>query len=136
MKKKGTFRKIGGIILGGLAGLSLSSSVLPTILGTMAGQDSFYVRWMFGEYAAVSAAVWAVAGWTVARIGMLRVSAVLFSVVGLATGILLCVYGLGTESKLLLVSGAGGLGYGLIGGLLLGNVLRDRGDSMDVDIKG
>ncbi len=113
-----------GAILGGFAGLSLTSSVLPTIVSTLGGGDSFFIRWALSDYAAHTTLLWAVGGWSVAKVGIPRAGAVILGVVGLCSGLLLGGVALGTQATLLLTTGLGGGAYGVLGGLLLGGMLR------------
>lgn len=130
MIKKRWFRLTLGVVLGGFAGLSLTTSILPMVVSTVLGIESFFVRWSLGGYAAHSTLVWAFAGWVAARTGLPRISPILFGLLGLASGFLLAYAGLGTEIKTLAICAVGAASYGVIGGLLLGSVLASPSEEI------
>lgn len=113
-----------GVILGGAAGLSFNSSILPMAISTLGSTDSFFVRWALGEYAAYMTLLWAIGGWAVAKTGIPKAGAVILGIVGVASGLFLCYLALGTEMSLLLISAIAGGVYGLVGGALLGRILQ------------
>ncbi|WP_432822921.1 hypothetical protein [Trichloromonas sp.] len=123
MIKKWWFRYTLGTVLGGFAGLSLSSSVLPSVVSSVVEVESFFIRYALGDYAVHAALVWAFAGWVVAKTGVPKIAPIILGAVGLGSGFLLGYVGFGIESNLIIVCGVAGGGYGVIGGLLLGNVL-------------
>ncbi len=136
MIKKNWFRLTLGTILGGFAGLSLTTSVLPLSLSLATGAESFFVRWTLGEYAAHSALIWAVGGWAVGKVGFPKAGALILALVGLASSLILCGIALGTDVKILVTAGLAGTFYGFIGGLLLGTVLQKPAAEEDVPTAG
>ena len=123
-------RAIGATILGSMAGLSLTTTIIPTALTTMLGMDTYLSRWGLGGFAVYSMMAWAVGGWAAQRSGNNILGAIILGLVGLSTGLLFTAVGLGAETNLLLTGGGAGLLYGTVGGLILADALR----SPDVDI--
>jgi hypothetical protein len=119
------FRAIGATILGGFAGLSLTTTIIPTAMTTMLGMDTFSGRWGLGGFAIYSMMAWAVGGWAARKTGNKILGAIILGIVGLVTGLVFTGFGLGTEMNLLLTGGGAGLLYGAIGGLILTDALRN-----------
>jgi hypothetical protein len=133
IKSKG-IRLLLGTILGGFAGLSMTSSVLPTVLAMMGIGDSIFNRWILADYAAHSTLVWAVGGWAVVKMDNPKFGSLILGLVGAVSGALLMYVGFGQDQQqveLMLAGGVTGAGYGAIGGLLLGTVLRGPGEPAD-----
>ena len=118
-------RSVGATILGAFAGLSLTSNVIPSALSLMGSMDSFSARWGLGGYAVYSVLAWAVGGWAVQRTGDKKLGAIVLGSVGLATGLLFTGIGLGTEMNVILTGSVAALLYGAIGGMIIGDALRD-----------
>lgn len=119
------FRAIGATLLSSFAGLSLTSNVIPSAISFSGAMDSFSARWGLGGFAVYSMMAWAVGGWAVQKTGDKRLGAIILGLVGLATGLLFTGMGIGTELKLLMVGGGAALLYGGIGGMIIGDALRD-----------
>lgn len=124
MINKRWLRLILGAILGGCAGLSLTTTILPLALSVAGLKEDFMVRWDLGGYAAHSVLVFAFGGWLVARIGSNRLGPVLLGAIGIACGgaLGLVVYPGELEWAMFMAVAAGA--YGAIGGLLLGLILQ------------
>lgn len=120
---KKILRLAGGVILGGFAGLSLTSSVLPGALSVAAQLDSFFVRWKLSDFAAHTSLVWAIGGWAVVKTGIPRAGALILGLLGLVSGALLAMGSFGNDLKLIALSALAAGFYGAIGGMLLGRVL-------------
>jgi len=118
------FRAIGATVLGSFAGLSLTTTIIPTGLTTMVGMDTFSARWGLGGFAVYSMMAWAVGGWAVQRTGNKWLGAITLGFVGLVTGLLFTGVGIGTEMNILMTGGGAGLLYGAVGGLIIGDALR------------
>jgi hypothetical protein len=119
------FRSVGATVLGGFAGLSLTTNVIPSSLSLIGLTDSFSARWGLGGYAVYSVMAWAVGGWAVQRTGDKKLGAIVLGIVGLITGMVFTGVGIGTEINVLLTGGGGALLYGAIGGMIIGDALRD-----------
>ncbi len=118
------FRAIGAAVLSSFAGLSLTTTIIPTAMETMGVMDSFSARWDLGGFAVYSMMAWAVGGWAVHRSGNKWLGAMILGFVGLVTGLLFTGVGIGTEMSLLLTGGGAALLYGTVGGLIIGDALR------------
>ncbi len=118
-------RAVGATILGACAGLSLTSNVIPSALSLTGNMDSFSARWGLGGFAVYSMMSWAVGGWAVQRTGDKKLGAIVLGSVGLATGLLFTGIGIGTEMNILLTGGGAALLYGAVGGMIVGDALRD-----------
>ncbi|MHB8121391.1 MAG: hypothetical protein ACYDG4_04475 [Desulfuromonadaceae bacterium] len=118
-------RSVGATILGGFAGLSLTANVIPSAMRLMGTMDTFSARWGLGGYAVYSIMAWAVGGWAVQRTGDKKLGAIILGTVGLVTGLAFTVAGLGTELNVVLTGGGASLLYGAIGGMIIGDALRN-----------
>ena len=125
-------RALGATIIGSFAGLSLTTTIIPTAMETLVGIDTYAARWELGGFAVYSMMAWAVGGWAVQRSGAKWPGAIILGFVGLATGLLFTGVGIGTQTGLLLVGGGSALLYGAVGGLIIGDALRSpRVDESD-----
>jgi len=119
------FRSIGAIMLSSFAGLSLTATIIPSAMELSGIMGSFAARWGMGGFAVYSMMAWAVGGWAVQKTGSKLMGAVILGFVGLVSGLAFTGIGLGTELNLLLVGGGAALLYGAIGGMIIGDALRD-----------
>jgi hypothetical protein len=117
-------RAVGAIVLSSFAGLSLTTTIIPSALEMTVGMDGFAARWGLGGFAVYSMMAWAVGGWAVQRTGDKRLGAIILGFVGLVTGLLFTGVGIGTEMNVLMTGGGAALLYGAIGGLIIGDALR------------
>ena len=117
-------RTLGATIIGSFAGLSLTTTIIPTAMETLVGIDTYVARWELGGFAVYSMMAWAVGGWAVQKSGNAWLGAIILGFVGLVTGLLFTGVGIGTESNVLLTGGGAALLYGAIGGLIIGDALR------------
>jgi hypothetical protein len=115
---------IGATVLGGFAGLSLTTTIIPTALTTMVGMDTFSGRWGLGGFAVYSMMAWAVGGWAVQRTGSKMLGAIILGFVGVVTGLLFTGIGIGTEMNVIMTGGGAALLYGAVGGMILADALR------------
>jgi len=119
------FRAIGATMLASFAGLSLTTNVIPSAISMMGLMDTFSARWGLGGFAVYSMMAWGVGGWAVQKTGDKRMGAIVLGIVGLATGLLFTGFGISTEMNILLTGGGAALLYGAIGGMIIGDALRD-----------
>jgi len=117
-------RSIFGTILGGFAGLSLTSSVLPTVIAGLTGDESFFIRYALSDYAAHAFLLWAVAGWALTRHPSMKMGALVFLFVGALSGAGLGYAALGSDPTVLACTIVASAVYALIGGLMLGRILE------------
>lgn len=118
-------RAVGATMLASFAGLSLTTNVIPSSLSLMGIMDSFSARWDLGGFAVYSMMAWAVGGWAVQKTGDKRMGAIILGCVGLTTGLLFTAVGISTGMNILLTGGGAALLYGAIGGMIIGDALRD-----------
>jgi len=119
------FRSIGAIMLSSFAGLSLTATIIPSAMELSGTMGNFAARWELGGFAVYSMMAWGVGGWAVQKTGDKKMGAIILGFVGLATGLFFTGSGLGTELNLLMVGGGAALLYGAIGGMIIGDALRD-----------
>jgi hypothetical protein len=119
-------RPTGAVVLGGFAGLSLTTSVLPTIISTLGVTDSFSARIDLAGFAVYSIMLWAVGGWAAQRTASAQAGAVVLGLVGLASGATFAGLAYGAEKELLLLCAAAGLAYGTVGGMLIAIALGEK----------
>lgn len=128
-------RHLLGIALGAMAGASLSLSVLPMALQLAGYGSHLAIAAYLARSAGFAALVMAAGGWGVARSRHPLQALAVFSLAGLATGLMLAGVSLGREPRLMAAAAGAGWLYGLLGGIVLGRVLapppagRDEEDS-------
>ena len=118
-------RAIGATLLSSFAGLSLTTNIIPSAMEFTGNMDSFSARWGLGGFAVYSMMAWAVGGWAVQKTGSKMLGAIILGLVGLVTGLLFTGAGIGTQMNLLLIGGGAALLYGAIGGMIIGDALRN-----------
>ena len=123
--KRIKLRPVGATLLGAFAGLSITSNVIPSALSFMGVTDSFSARWGLGGYAVYSMMLWAVGGWAVQKTGSKSLGALTLGLVGLVGGLVFTGIGIGTEASTLLYGGGSAMLYGAVGGVIIGDSLRD-----------
>ena len=119
------FRAIGATLLASFAGLSLTTNIIPSAISMMGLMDSFSARWEMGGFAVYSMMAWGVGGWAVQKTGDKRMGAIVLGAVGLITGLLFTGVGISTELNIMLTGGGASFLYGAIGGMIIGDALRD-----------
>jgi hypothetical protein len=117
-------RSVGAVFLGGFAGLSLTTTVLPEVIATLGVTDSFSARIDLAGYAVYSFMLWAVGGWAAQRTASTQAGGVVLGLVGLVSGAIFPYLGFGAATELLLACAAAGLAYGTVGGMLIAAALR------------
>jgi hypothetical protein len=124
-------RSVGAVFLGGFAGLSLTTTVLPEVIATLGVTDSFSARIDLAGFAVYSFMLWAVGGWAAQRTASTQAGGVVLGLVGLVSGAIFAYLGFGAVTELLLACAAAGLAYGTVGGMLIAAALRrnDRATS-------
>lgn len=126
-------RPVGATLLGAFAGLSLTSNIIPSVMSFMKVTDSFSARWALGGYAVYSVMLWAVGGWAVQRTGSKELGALTLGLVGLVSGVLFTSIGIGTDASTLFYGGGSAMLYGAVGGMIIGDALRDPAQPEDAD---
>lgn len=117
-------RTIGATLLGALAGLSLTSNIIPQALEFAGVMDSFSARWDLGGFAVYAMIIWGLAGRSAQKSGDKKIGAIILGSVGLASGLIFTAVGIGMQPNLLLTGGGAALIYGAVGGLIIGDALR------------
>lgn len=117
-------RTIGATLLSSLAGLSLTSSIIPSAMEFTGAMDSFSARWELGGFAVYSMIIWGLAGRSVQKTGDKKLGTIILGAVGLASGLIFTGVGIGTAFSTLLTGGAAALFYGAIGGMIVGDAFR------------
>jgi hypothetical protein len=128
--KRIRLRPVGAVILGGFAGLSFNSTILPTVMSSFGVVDEFSARWELGGFAVYTIMVWSVGGWAARKTANPMAGGVILGLVGLVSGSLLTEAAIGSDLKLLAIGGVAGLLYGAIGGMMISSALCDRDDSI------
>lgn len=116
-------RHLLGTALGALAGASLCLSVLPMALQVAGYGSHLAIGAYLARFTGFAALVMAAGGWGVARSRHPLPAMAVFSLAGLATGLMLAGVALGRESRLMAAAAGAGWLYGLLGGIVLGRVL-------------
>lgn len=117
-------RPVGAVFLGGFAGLSLTTTILPEVIATLGVTDSFSARIDLAGFAVYSFLAWAFGGWAAQRSASTQAGGVVLGLVGLVSGALFAFLAYGAVTELLLVCAAAGLAYGTVGGMLIAAALR------------
>ncbi len=121
--KRKNIRGFVGGLLGIAAGMSLTTTIIPTAVTTVVGGEVFFVRFALADYFAHTALVWCAAAWATARIGSTKLGAIILGLTGAITGLLLALAQLGTATNIVLSSTIGSLIYGVIGGLIISGIM-------------
>lgn len=116
-------RSVAAVFLGGCAGLSLTTTILPAAIEFMRVSDSFSARLDLAGFAVYAIMLWGVGGWAAKRTGSILGGAVVLGLVGLTSAALFTgmAYGAGTVSFLFCTFV--GTVYGAIGGMLIAAAL-------------
>jgi hypothetical protein len=118
-------RPVSATLLGALAGLSLTSNIIPSAMELAGILGSFSARWDLGGYAVYSMILWGIGGRAAQKTGDKKMGAIILGSVGLASGLLFTAIGIGTDVNILLTAAAASLLYGAIGGMIIGDALRN-----------
>lgn len=129
--KRIKLRAAGATILGGFAGLSLTSNIIPSVMSYMGIIDSFSARWALGGYAVYSIMIWSMGGWAVQKIGHKGYGALTLGFVGLVSGMVFTGVAIGTQLNVLLIGGGAAMLYGGIGGMIIADALRNPPEDTD-----
>jgi hypothetical protein len=127
-------RAVGATLLGGCAGLSLTSNIIPSAMELTGTMDSFSSRWGLGGMAVYSIMAWAIGGRAAQKTCDRKFGAIVLGTVGLISGLIFTGYGIGTDLKILLVGGGAALLYGAIGGMIIGDALRNPPEKDSVTV--
>lgn len=125
-----------GAALGALAGASLCLSVLPMALQLVGYGSHVAIGVYLARLTPFATLVMAGGGWAVARSRRPLPAAAVFSLAGLATGLMLTAFGLGREPRLMAAGAGAGWLYGLLGGLILGRLLAPAAAGTGQDSAG
>ena len=118
-------RPVVAVFLGGFAGLSLTSTILPTVISILGVTDDFSARLDLAGYAVYSFMVWALGGWMCQRRASAQAGAVILGLIGLLSAAVFAALAYGAAQEVLLICAAAGLAYGTFGGLLIALALGD-----------
>lgn len=119
-------RPTGAVILGGFAGLSLTTTILPTVISILGATDDFSARLDLAGFAVYSFLVWAVGGWAAQRRASAQGGAVILGLLGSGSAAIFAGLAYGAEKELVLLCAAAGLAYGSIGGMLIAMALGEN----------
>ena len=125
-------RPTGAVFLGGFAGLSLTTSILPTVISTLGVTDSFSARLDLAGFAVYSVILWAIGGWAAQRTASAQAGALVLGLAGSISAAIFAGMAYVAEQELtllLLLCAAAGLAYGALGGMLIALALgvNERG---------
>lgn len=118
-------RGVGAVFLGGCAGLSLTTTVLPTVIETMGVKDSFSARIDLAGFAVYSVMLWGVGGWAARKTASTLGGGIIVGLVGLISAAVFTHMAYGAGVELLLLGGAAGMLYGTFGGMLIAAALGE-----------
>jgi hypothetical protein len=111
------------------AGLSLTTTVLPTVIETLGVNDSFSARIDLAGFAVYSVMLRGVGGWaarkTASTLGGVISRGIILGLVGLISAAVFTQIAYGAGVKLLLLGGAAGMIYGIFGGMLIAAALGE-----------
>ncbi len=101
-------RTIGATLLGALAGLSLTATIIPSAMEFTGAMDSFSARWQLGGFAAYSMIIWGLGARSAQKSGDKKMGAIILGSVGLACGLIFTGVGISTEMNVLMTGGGCG----------------------------
>lgn len=117
-------KTIGAMIICSFAGLSLTTTVIPSAFEMSGIMDSFSARWDLGGFASYSMVIWAVGGWKLQKRGSKLLGAIILGSVGLCSGLIFTGAGIGMNLTFLAVGGGIALVYGAVGGMIVADAFR------------
>lgn len=132
--KRKNIRGFVGGLLGIAAGMSLTTTIIPTAVTAVVGGEAFFVRFALADYFAHTALVWCAAAWATARIGSTMPGATIMGLTGAITGFLLALAQLGTATSIVLSSTIGSLIYGFIGGLIISGIMPGDDEQVMINL--
>ena len=121
--KRKNIRGFVGGLLGMAAGMSLTTTIIPTVVSSFVGVEHFFVRFALAGYFAHTALIWAVAGFFAARPGRNLPGMLILGLTGGLSGLVLALTSLDSGSNVLFASVFGSLVYGTVGGLIISGIL-------------
>lgn len=124
MMEKSLLRVLVGASLLGVAGISLTTGIFPTVVSWLFGINSFEVLFQVRSFVIPLALLWAIGGGVVGWQGGSATGVVAIGVCGLVSGLALGALALEGGPLLVLVSLLSGLVYGAVGGLLIGKAFH------------
>ena len=125
-------RSVAAVFLGGFAGLSLTTTILPTVISVLGVTDDFSARLDLAGFAVYSFLSWAVGGWAAQRTASAQAGAVILGLVGAVSAAIFAAMAYGAEKELLMIlllCAAAGLAYGTFGGMLIAMALGENNRS-------
>lgn len=117
-------RTVGAVLLGAIAGLSLTVNIIPTAMEYMGVMESFSARWAIGGFAIYSMIIWGIGARSVQKFGSKKLGAIMLGAVGCVSGLIITGVGINTDLNTLLIGGGVALLYGAIGGMIIGDAFR------------
>lgn len=121
--KRKNIRGFVGGLLGMAAGMSLTTTIIPTVVSSFVGAEHFLIRFALAGYFAHTALIWAATGFFAARPGRNLPGMLIMGLTGGLSGLLLALVCLDSDSKVLFASVFGSLVYGTVGGLIISGIL-------------
>jgi hypothetical protein len=118
-------RSVAAVFLGGCAGLSLTTTVLPTGIETMGVNDSFSARLDLAGFAIYSIMLWGVGGWAAWKTASTWGGGITLGLVGLVSAAIFTGMTYGAGVNFLLLGGVTGMLYGMFGGMLIASALAE-----------
>ncbi len=118
-------RPVVAVFLGGFAGLSLTSTILPTVISVVGFTDDFSARLDLASFAVYAFMVWALGGWMCQHRASAQAGALILGMIGLVSATVFAALAYGAAQEILLICAAAGLAYGTFGGLLIAVALGD-----------
>ena len=125
-------RSVAAVFLGGFAGLSLTTTILPTVISVLGVTDDFSARLDLAGFAVYSFMLWAIGGWVAQRRASAHAGAVILGLVGAVSAAIFATMAYGAAKEvlmLLLLCAAAGLAYGTFGGMLIAMALGENNRS-------
>lgn len=119
-------RPVGAAFLGGCAGLSLTTTILPEVISALGIADSFSARIDLAGFAVYAVMLWAVGGWAAQKTASSLGGAAVLGLVGAISAAIFAGMTYGADMTMILFDGAAGLAYGAVGGLLIASALADN----------
>lgn len=120
-------RSVGAVFLGGCAGLSLLTTILPSLIEIARVTDSFSARLELAGFAVYAIMIWGVGGWAAKRTAHILGGGIVMGLAGLGSAALFTGIVYGANTQLVLLCAAGGMAYGAIGGMLIAAALAEPG---------
>ncbi len=125
MMQRSMLRVLFGFAIGGFAGISMATGILPFVIGQLTELTSFEVLIFVRTFTLSVALLWAIGGGMIGWYGGLQMGTIILGVCGILGGLILGAFAMSGDAFVIAVSILTGLIYGGLGGALFGRIFPE-----------